>query len=249
MTAASLTAVRLEMMLPQEISAAVAARPVVYLPLGTIEWHGEHLPVGLDALTAHGVCMAAAQADGGIVYPPLFYGTGGDHAQYPWTVMATASHELEALLTLTLSRLQAFGIRLAVLFSGHFAPAQLEMIERIASGWPSDRGLRVIALAVNSPPLSLPPDHAGMFETTLLHALHPKSVQIDRLPSSENALVQETLEESYGHKRHDNMHPLYGVIGPDPRAFEPRASGALLEAMVDHVVVTIREALPEPRSQ
>ena len=244
MTAASVTPVRLEMMLPYDIRAAIAGRPVAYLPLGTIEWHGEHLPVGLDALTAHGVCVAAARTDGGIVYPPLYYGTGGDHALYPWTVMTAGPHELDALLALTLSRLQAFGVRLAVLFSGHFAPAQLAMIERIASGWTPDGGLRVIALAVSSSRLSLPPDHAGMFETTLLHALHPESVKIDRLPSFESSPLQETLEESCGSRRHDASHPLYGVIGPDPRAFDPRASGVLLEAMVDHVVATVREALP-----
>ncbi|MGA6981845.1 MAG: creatininase family protein, partial [Candidatus Sulfotelmatobacter sp.] len=84
MNASSMAPVQLEKMLPRDIREAIATRPVVYLPLGTIEWHGEHLPVGLDALTAHGVCLAAARADGGIVYPSLFYGTGGDHALYPW---------------------------------------------------------------------------------------------------------------------------------------------------------------------
>lgn len=244
MTAAAAMSVQFEMMLPHDIQRAIGARPVVYLPLGTIEWHGAHLPVGLDTLTAHGVCLAAARADGGIVYPPLFYGTGGDHALYSWTVMTATSRELEGLLTLTLSRLHDFGVRLAVLFSGHFAPAQIEMIEQIASRWRRNNGLHVIALAVNSPQLSLAPDHAGLFETTLLHALHPNSVNIGRLPSSEGTPLHETLAESYGPKRHDASHPLYGVIGPDPRDFDPRASGALLAAMVDYVVTTVRKSLP-----
>jgi creatinine amidohydrolase len=163
MTAAFAMPVQLEMMLPHDIREAIAARPVVYLPLGTIEWHGEHLPVGLDALTAHGVSLAAAQRDGGIVYPTLYYGTGGDHALYPWTVMAASAGDLEAILNVTLTRLQAFGVRLAVLFSGHFAPVQLAMIERIAADWTRVGELRVIALAINSPKLPLPSDHAGVF--------------------------------------------------------------------------------------
>src|SRR4029079_14023200 len=55
----------------------VAAReqfPAAYLPLGTIEWHGPHSPVGLDALKAHAIAVRCAQAGGGLVFPALFYG-------------------------------------------------------------------------------------------------------------------------------------------------------------------------------
>ena len=44
--------VRYEEMLPSEIVAARTACPIVYVPLGTLEWHGEHDAVGLDALKA-----------------------------------------------------------------------------------------------------------------------------------------------------------------------------------------------------
>ena len=120
--------VRIERLLPRDIESAVAASPVVYLPLGTYEWHGQHLPVGLDALTAYGVCCRAARRDGGLVCPPLYYGTGGGHALYPWNVMMEDDDAIAALLSKTMHRMQAFGIRLLILFSGHFAPAQLAMI-------------------------------------------------------------------------------------------------------------------------
>jgi len=95
---------RTELMLPWQLREAMAARPVVYIPLGTIEWHCEHLPVGLDALTAHGVCLGAAKADGGIVLPPLYYGTGGGHGAYPWTIMMDSEAEIAAQLSKTLAR-------------------------------------------------------------------------------------------------------------------------------------------------
>jgi creatinine amidohydrolase/Fe(II)-dependent formamide hydrolase-like protein len=38
--------VRYEEMLPSEIRAARTACPIVYVPLGTLEWHGEHDAVG-----------------------------------------------------------------------------------------------------------------------------------------------------------------------------------------------------------
>jgi len=33
---------------PQEFRERLAQAPIAYLPLGTLEWHGEHLPLGAD---------------------------------------------------------------------------------------------------------------------------------------------------------------------------------------------------------
>src|SRR5690606_7283502 len=69
--------VQWERMLPAEFHAAVAALPVVFLPLGTVEWHGEHNALGLDSLKAHALCVRAARrAGGGVVHPPLYGGMG-----------------------------------------------------------------------------------------------------------------------------------------------------------------------------
>jgi creatinine amidohydrolase len=47
---------------------------LAWLPLGTLEWHGEHLPLGADALQSEAFMIACAQRLGGIVLPPLFLG-------------------------------------------------------------------------------------------------------------------------------------------------------------------------------
>jgi creatinine amidohydrolase len=41
--------VQCELLLPSELREALAKRPVGYVPLGAVEWHCEHLPIGLDA--------------------------------------------------------------------------------------------------------------------------------------------------------------------------------------------------------
>lgn len=66
--------VRYEFMRPAQIVAAREAFPAVYLPIGTLEWHGPHNPVGLDAIKAHALAVRCAQAGGGLVFPALFYG-------------------------------------------------------------------------------------------------------------------------------------------------------------------------------
>jgi creatinine amidohydrolase len=71
--------IRYEEMLPQEIVEARASYPVAYLPVGGIEWHGEHNPVGLDAIKIHALAMECAGRGGGLVFPPLFYGEPREH--------------------------------------------------------------------------------------------------------------------------------------------------------------------------
>jgi creatinine amidohydrolase len=66
--------VRYEEMLPHEIVAVRRDKPVAYLPMGILEWHGEHLGVGNDALKAQRLCELAAEQGGGLALPPMWYG-------------------------------------------------------------------------------------------------------------------------------------------------------------------------------
>jgi creatinine amidohydrolase len=209
---------QLELLRPGQIADEMARCPRVWLPLGTIEYHSHHLPVGLDGLQAHGMCLDAAELVGGLVYPPLWWGTGGGHGAYTWTVMMPDAAEISALLWQTLTRLQAFGVRQAVLFTGHFADEQLDMIAKLAFDWNAQSGpLGVLALGVNgNASAPLPPDHAGRFETTLLAAYQPQTVDMALLPPANPG---EGGEDPFGAQRHDPTHSLYGIFGTDPRGF------------------------------
>ena len=52
--------VRYEEMLPHEIVARRERFPAAFIGLGGLEWHGEHLGVGNDALKAEKLCELAA---------------------------------------------------------------------------------------------------------------------------------------------------------------------------------------------
>lgn len=218
--------VRIELLRPHEIEDALGRNPTVYLPLGTIEWHCQHLPVGLDGLTAQGLCERAALAGGGLVYPTLYFGTGGGHSAYPWTVMMPEADQIRALLEHALFRLEQFGVRRAVLFTGHFADEQLQMIADIAAAW-NRRGsaMTVIARGINMVEGgAVAPDHAGVFETMMLSALWPDRVDLAQLAPCD---PDHPSTDDFAATRHDPSHELWGVFGPDPRQFDP-ASGAEL---------------------
>ena len=58
-------------LLPHEFRQRLAAKPIAYLALGTLEWHGEHLPLGSDAIQSEGLMIECARRFGGIVLPPI----------------------------------------------------------------------------------------------------------------------------------------------------------------------------------
>ena len=223
--------VKFELLLPNQLRAIVAKRPVAYIPLGTLEWHGEHQPIGLDALTSHGLCLRVAAQDGGVVLPALHYGTGGGHGDYPWTMIMPKPIEIVSQLDFTISKLKSFGFKMIVIFSGHFPPEQLNMIDRLSDKWTTD-AFTVFSTAVNRiESLAIAPDHAGLFETTLLAAMWPDLVQLDKLPSIDKAPIPSG-EDDFGEIRHNPTHPIWGVFGPDPRRLDGAQAHSLLEASV-----------------
>ena len=94
------------------------------------------------------------------------------------------------------------------------------MIARIAADWNGKGGrLKALALGVNgNTGAPFPPDHAGLFETTLLAAFHPEIVDMALLPPANPG---EVGEDPDGAQRHDPGHSLHGIFGADPRAFVP----------------------------
>ncbi|MDD4890421.1 MAG: creatininase family protein [Phycisphaerae bacterium] len=66
--------VRYHMLRPAQIVERRKACPVAYVPIGTLEWHGVHNPVGADTLQAEGLAERCARLGGGLAFPPLYYG-------------------------------------------------------------------------------------------------------------------------------------------------------------------------------
>jgi creatinine amidohydrolase len=218
---------------PEQIEARLSDAPVAYLPLGTLEYHGPHLPVGLDALTAHGICLRAARLAGGIVLPAFHQGVGGEHAAYPWTIMSDQPDAIEALLGETLARLCDLGVQRAVILSGHFAAEQRDLVARVEQRWnATGAAMSVVARTLaQAPEPPVRPDHAGRFESLLLHALDPDLVHVELLPDATSSPAPRG-EDPYDAARHDPGHPLHGIFGADPRDLDVESAAPLLDHLV-----------------
>ena len=96
---------RYEMMLPHQIRAAIDARWPVVLPLGVLEYHGEHMAVGMDTLAVTGVLDILEKEMNLVILPPFYYGAAS-YAVEPPERNGTLHVDAEALLPLAKAMFQ-----------------------------------------------------------------------------------------------------------------------------------------------
>jgi len=176
--------VQYELMLGREATDRLRERPVAYLPIGCLERHGDHLPMGLDIIKAHRICCLVAQVIGGVVFPPHFY--AGIHRLEPEVHQRATSERgnlytdatAKAHLRDIIAQIGTIGVKVLVLYSGHYPVSQVEMIKEIAEEVTAPNGPIVIPFAEN---MILAGDHAGVSETSLMLYLDRSLVDMTRI--------------------------------------------------------------------
>ncbi len=208
--------VRLERMRPEQVDAAKARRAAIYVPFGSIEWHGRQNPVGLDAIKAHEQLVGLADGAGGVVYPPVFLGAGGGHTDWPHSYMVGAAPMVEIVSEL-LRRFEEDGYRQAILISGHY-PNRGEYLDEAARVHRERGGtIRVLCIVETQVP-GVGGDHAAKYETSSMLYLHPETVDMTRLSGQPTDDVGGPDERVNWMGDEYRDHPCYGLVGIDPRA-------------------------------
>jgi creatinine amidohydrolase len=231
---------------PPEFRDRIAQAPIAYLPLGTLEWHGEHLPLGADGLQAQGFFLELAKEVGGIVLPMLFLGPdrkevvdGKDYygmdiygfretqpQQLDGSAYWLEDSRFRKLIEAILLLLKRAGFKIVVAH-GH-GPSTSNF-----SNWSEelsakfDLKLFVVWREDESDGLGIQTDHAAANETSLLMALRPELVQMENLPKDLN------------------VWPV-AVGGKDPRVYASADRGQKAIAMqVERMADILRQALKE----
>ena len=97
---------------PKDMVKRRTQKPVAYLGLGILEWHGLHNPLGLDGWKANGIALHLAERLGGVVMPPLYWGDDRqeicelvfDPAVSPWLPEGTTDHTKDIMETIHLEK-------------------------------------------------------------------------------------------------------------------------------------------------
>jgi len=247
--------VRYEEMLPQDIVAERTQTPIAYLPIGTLEWHGEHLAVGNDALKAHALAIRVAERGGGLVFPPLYYGENREDSLMEFDydpdgrikekmVLSKESFEpgymhkpsylqdafYTELLLHILFEIESLGFKVIVILAGHYP--LLRHAQEAAKEYSKTGRAKVwtiIGYEIVRDVISDAGDHAGKWETSLLIALRPECVDMSRLAD-------------------DKSIPLVGVMGTDPRGTASKEFGEFaVNLLIDRIVAQTHKLLEQER--
>lgn len=206
-----------------ELRDRSAAGASCLLPIGSLEQHGEHLPLATDTLLASAVCLRAAElaTSDVIVAPPLSVGFSPHHLRFG----ATVSLAPETFLSVV--REVAGGLRelvsTVVVVNGHggnrglLSSLTLELDVRAVDYWElAPASVRDLFTRDGGSV-----GHAGELETSLVLALDAGLVR-EPAPAFERAVPGDAL--LYGPELGES-----GVIG-DPHAASPASGAAFLEA-------------------
>jgi creatinine amidohydrolase len=230
------TEVRYHMLRPAEARSRRESFPVAYVPLGTLEWHGPHNPLGSDTLQAEGIAVIAARLAGGLVLPPLYYGeprvgdqivetlpeyqnrqiaeamglnaSNFDDDRFP-AARAEQDAHYHALLLHILYEAQSLGFKVCIFAAGHYPlinPAN-KAAETFNARPNAMKAWAFVDYQLLRGRYTYAGDHAAYWETSHMAALYPHRVDLSLLPERGQPLVGISVTE--GHLPQD-ADPAFG---------------------------------------
>ena len=211
--------VRYQLLRPAEAVARRTACPAVYIPIGTLEWHGVHNPLGADTLQAEHLAIICARQGGGLVFPPLYYGesrteglmesNAGDRDEIARLMGLDAGNfqpdrfifgeqeqneNYQRLLLHILNQAETLGFKVAVLMAGHYPLIDHARAAALVYNKHTRRTGKMLAWATVDylhlrEEYPYAGDHAGGWETSHCMAIDPGLVDISLLPPKGSKLV------------------------------------------------------------
>lgn len=200
---------RLADMTWEEVAEPRRADSVAILPLGAVEAHGPHLPLGTDVIIAQGMAEAGAarlMGDGleVLLLPPIAYTPARFAEGFPGTIGIRAA-TLTALLVDIAGALARHGTSTLALANCHLDPAHLGAIRTAADEIAGLELLKIVFPDLTRRPWALRLGdeflsgacHAGRYEGSLLLALAPELVRAEiagELPPNPASLSEAIRE-------------------------------------------------------
>jgi creatinine amidohydrolase len=219
-------------------------RPVALWPLGAVEPHGPHAPLGTDTLISVEMCdRAAAQlADvPAVVLPPLPFGVTRYGAGFAGAV-GISEATLAAVVADVAASLAEQGFRRLVIVNNHFEPEQVATLRAAAA----EAGALYLDLVRRRNAERLTDEfrrgscHAGRYETSLVLAAAPQLV--DREAMTALPAVEVDMPAAIAAGRTDfvamGMERAYCGAPAEATAHEGHAT---FETLADLLVELVRE--------
>ena len=190
---------RCEYLRPGQLLRLLDEFPVAYQPIGTLEWHGRHNPLGCDSIKVRELCLATSKVTGGVVMPTLYFSTDGYRnvgngmglgmdsnagMMLPGSFYKVDNELLKNLMLNACKNYLERGFKLVVIVSGHNPRAQQYLMDEVCYLMKTDEGkepvcftMEYMVLREDDPRRHT--DHAGYYETSMMLHLAPESVNLN----------------------------------------------------------------------
>jgi creatinine amidohydrolase/Fe(II)-dependent formamide hydrolase-like protein len=238
----------------QDVSRLLSARSVLVLPIGSIEQHGPHLPLNTDVLIAEAFSQAVVRRWASTFdlwqLPAVSISFAREHEWAAGTLSLSLSGMVQLIADLGRTIRRSLPTRNLLILNGH--GGNRGVLEAALRELRTDAGLNVCVFhpaALSDGVGAIPEVHAGKNETSIMLAIAPHLVRLDRLsheqPEPKAANIQEKILDlavAWPWSSDDERLGRGGVIG-DARAATPEFGHQLIEAAAARAADIIRRLL------
>jgi len=190
--------IRMEALTSREIEERInQGTDIAVFPIGSVEQHGQHCPVGTDGIISLAIARGVAEKLGALCLPPLWYGMSSHHMAFPGT-LTIRPEVLGAVVEDVLESLIHHGIKNILILNGHggntasISSACAKVRYRHPGVFLAQSS---VWLALNDVYEGFPPEvrqeswptmvaHGGLFETSAVMAVDEGMVKMDRARSA-----------------------------------------------------------------
>ncbi len=235
----------------EDLRAKAAADAIVVLPIASVEQHGPHLPVGVDSMLCEAVCKAGtelAKDVEAVVAPTLWCGMAEHHMAFGGTFTFDIP-TYRAVLLAFLTSLERNGFKRVLIVNGH--GGNIAAMAAFLPDFVRETGLTInattyfeLAQAAMQPFMEDQSSvmHACEVETSMMMAIAPETVKLDRLPEAFGMLgadARQLMRPVVARYRPFKALTQTGVIG-DARRASAGKGRKFLAACAEAVASTLR---------
>jgi creatinine amidohydrolase len=175
-----------------DFGEAVRQTGVCIIPLGVLERHSDHLPLGTDFLNSHKLASLAAEKEPAVVFPPFYFGQIYEARCYPGTFTLKPTLLVEVLQAV-MDEIGRNGFKKIILLNGHGGNIHLLHFLAQCSLWEEkpysvylfERQLTEARQKEWDDILETDLHwHACECETSISLANHPELVKMERVPAA-----------------------------------------------------------------
>jgi creatinine amidohydrolase len=157
------------------------------IPVGSLEQHGQHLPVSTDCLIAEHISIDVSQRLEYFVFPVVPYGVSFEHA--PMFNVSVRDSTLSKILCDICVSIAHLGIKRIVIINGHHG--NMGVLQYVSQNtfdrMPRESAVHVLNYWSFMNEIF---DHAGEVETSILLAIKPGLVKMDKAEASSKILMK-----------------------------------------------------------